>query len=241
MRTELTKQDILDLLDRQAKEFHERMLESDWKMEKSRLEFDARIEKSRLELDESLKKSRIELDESLIKSRMEFNESLKRSQRESEKSRKDFNKRLGEVTGTWGKFVAEMVKPRIIKMFKDKGIMIKTALQNVVGLIGDKKYYEIDLLLINSQIAVAVEVKSSLSVDDVKEHLDRLEKIQKVQPERINMASATLYGAVAGIIVENDADKYAYKHGLFVLRQKGSIVQIMNDKEFVPKEWKVNY
>ena len=215
MRTELTKQDILDLLDRQAKEFHERMLESDRNMAKSRLEFE--------------------------KSRMEFDEILKRSQKESEKSRKDFNKRLGEVTGVWGKFVAEMVKPRIIKMFKDKGIMIRTALQNVVGLIGDKKYYEIDLLLINSQIAVAVEVKSSLSVDDVKEHLDRLEKIQKVQPERINMASATLYGAVAGIIVENDADKYAYKHGLFVLRQKGSIVQIMNDKEFVPKEWKVNY
>ncbi len=215
MRTELTKQDILDLLDRQAKEFHERMLESDRNMAKSRLEFE--------------------------KSRMEFDEILKRSQRESEKSRKDFNKRLGEVTGVWGKFVAEMVKPRIIKMFKDKGIMIRTALQNVVGLIGDKKYYEIDLLLINSQIAVAVEVKSSLSVDDVKEHLDRLEKIQKVQPERINMAGATLYGAVAGIIVENDADKYAYKHGLFVLRQKGSIVQIMNDKEFVPKEWKVNY
>jgi len=215
MRTELTKQDILDLLDRQAKEFHERMLESDRNMAKSRLEFE--------------------------KSRMEFDEILKRSQRESEKSRKDFNKRLGEVTGVWGKFVAEMVKPRIIKMFKDKGIMIRTALQNVVGLIGDKKYYEIDLLLINSQIAVAVEVKSSLSVDDVKEHLDRLEKIQKVQPERINMAGATLYGAVAGIIVENDADKYAYKHGLFVLRQKGSIVQIMNDKEFVPREWKVEY
>ena len=126
-------------------------------------------------------------------------------------------------------------------MFKDKGIMIRTALQNVVGLIGDKKYYEIDLLLINTQIAVAVEVKSSLSVDDVKEHLERLEKIQKVQPERINMAGATLYGAVAGIIVENDADKFAYKQGLFVLRQKGSIVEIMNDEEFVPKEWKVEY
>jgi len=244
MRTELTKQDILDLLDRQAKEFHERMLESDRKIEKSRLEFDESLKKSRIEFetrhkefDESLRKSRIEFESR----HKEFNESLKRSQKESEKSRKDFNKRLGEVTGVWGKFVAEMVKPRIIKMFKDKGIMIKTALQNVVGLIGDKKYYEIDLLLINSQIAVAVEVKSSLSVDDVKEHLDRLEKIQKVQPERINMAGATLYGAVAGIIVENDADKYAYKHGLFVLRQKGSIVQIMNDKEFVPREWKVEY
>ena len=134
-----------------------------------------------------------------------------------------------------------MVKPRIVKMFKVKGILIKTALQNVVGLIGYKKYYEIDLLLINSQIAVAVEIKSSLSVDDVKEHLERLEEIRKVQPEKINMGGTTLYGAVAGIIVENDADKFAYKHGLFALRQKGIIVQIMNDKAFVPKECKVEY
>ena len=78
-------------------------------------------------------------------------------------------------------------------------------------------------------------------MNDVKEHLERLEKIKKVQPEKINMGSTTLYGAVAGIIVENDADKFAYKQGLFVLRQKGSIVEIMNDKEFVPKEWKVDY
>ena len=51
--------------------------------------------------------------------------------------------------------------------------------QDILELIGDKKYYEIDLLLINTQLAVAVEVKSSLSVSNVKEHMERLEKIQK--------------------------------------------------------------
>ncbi len=201
MKTELTKQDILELLDRQAKEFHQRLLESD----KS-------IEKSRKELDESFKKSRAE-----------------------------FDKRLGELAGTWGKFVAEMVKPKIIELFKDKGIQIRTTLQNVEGFVDNERYYEIDLLLINSETAVAVEIKSSLSVADVKEHLERLNKIQKVQPERINLKGVTLYGAVAGMIVENDADRYAYKHGLFVLRQKGNLVEIMNDEKFIPKEWKVDY
>jgi len=201
MKTELTKQDILELLDRQAKEFHQRLLESDKSMEKSRKE-----------LDESLKKSRAE-----------------------------FDKRLGELAGTWGKFVAEMVKPKIIELFKDRGIQIRTTLQNVAGFVDNERYYEIDLLLINSEIAVAVEIKSSLSVADVKEHLERLNKIQKVQPERINLKGVTLYGAVAGMIVENDADRYAYKHGLFVLRQKGNLVEIMNDEKFIPKGWKVEY
>ena len=48
MKTELTKQDILELIDRQAKEFHKRILESDRKL-------DISIEKSRMELEDSLK------------------------------------------------------------------------------------------------------------------------------------------------------------------------------------------
>jgi hypothetical protein len=50
-----------------------------------------------------------------------------------------------------------------------------------------------------------------------------------------------IYGAVAGMIVEGEANKYAYKKGLFVLRQKGNIVEIVNDFKFKPKEWKVEY
>jgi hypothetical protein len=62
MKTELTKQDILDLLDRQAKEHQQRLLESD-------LRLDARIEKSRLKLDESFKKTGLNL-KAVIRSSM---------------------------------------------------------------------------------------------------------------------------------------------------------------------------
>ena len=97
------------------------------------------------------------------------------------------------------------------------------------------------MLLINSNVAVVVEVKSSLSIDDVNEHLERIEKIRKVSPKRIDLSGVTIYGAVAGMIVEGEADKYAYKKGLFVLRQKGNIVEIVNDFKFKPKEWTVEY
>lgn len=201
MKSELTKQDILDLLDRQAKEFHQRLLESEQSSEKSRKEF-----------EESMQKSRAE-----------------------------FDKRLGELGGTWGRFVAEMVRPRIVELFKERGILVQTMVEKVFGFLGNEKYYEIDMLLLNSDIAVAVEVKTTLGIDDVKDHLDRLDKIRKVQPKRINLGGVKLYGAVAGMIIENDADRYAYKKGLFVLRQKGNVVEIVNDDKFVPKEWKVEY
>ena len=197
MKTELTKQDILELFADQAK---------------------------------------------LINNQVKNFESLLLKEREErEKSRIEFDKKMGELSGTWGKFVAEMVKPRIVEMFKDRGIQIETSFQNISGFLGNQEYYEIDLLLINKEYAVAVEVKSSLSVEDVKEHLERLDKIKKVAPRRIDLNNISLFGAVAGMIIEEGADRYAYKKGLFVLRQNGSIVEIANDEKFKPNIWKTEY
>jgi hypothetical protein len=67
-----------------------------------------------------------------------------------------------------------------------------------------------------------------------------------------------LYGAVAGIRIEEVADRYAYRKGLFVLTLSGSpreiydlehpcsiaiisrgegMVVILNDEKFRPKQW----
>ncbi len=181
----------------------------------------------------------------LIKEREEreqrYKEADKRLDKSLKKSRKEFDKKLGELSGTWGKFVAEMVRPKIVELFKERGIQIETSLQSVLGYKDGQKYYEIDLLLINTNVAVVVEIKSSLSVGDVNEHLERLEKIKQVSPKLIDLSGVTIYGAVAGMIVEGEADKYAYKKGLYVLRQEGNIVEIANDDKFKPKEWKVLY
>ena len=72
-----------------------------------------------------------------------FNQNLDRERKEREQSRKEFDKRLGELTGTWGKFVAEMVKPKIVDLFKEKGIQIRTSMQHVEGYIDDERHYEI--------------------------------------------------------------------------------------------------
>jgi PII-like signaling protein len=182
-----------------------------------------------------------EQSKQLKKQSDEFHQRLLEGDKRLERSQTDFDKKLGQLAGTWGKFVAEMVKPKIVELFKEKGIQIETTIQSVEGFKDGQKYYEIDLLLINTDVAVVVEVKSSLSIDDVNEHLERIEKIRKVSPKRIDLSGITIYGAVAGMIVEGEADKYAYKKGLFVLRQRGNIVEIVNDFKFKPKEWKVEY
>jgi len=44
-----------------------------------------------------------------------------------------------------------------------------------------------------------------------------------------------------GMIIENDAEGYTYKKGLFELRQNGSVVEIVNGNNFKPKEWTAKY
>jgi len=219
METALTYENVLNLIREQSIEFRQQSIEFQKNLDRERIE----REKRKLEFEEELEKSRREFDKELKKSRIEF------------------DKKLGQIAGTWRKFVAEMVRPKIVELFNGKGIQIETTVQAVQGFKDGQRYYEIDLLLINTNVAVVVEIKSSLSVEDVNEHLERIEKIRKISPKRIDLSGVTIYGAVAGMIVEGEADKYAYKKGLFVLRQNGNIVEIVNDARFQPREWKVEY
>ena len=93
---------------------------------------------------------------------------------------------------------------------------------------------EIDLLAHNGDVAVLVEVKSTLSVNDVKVHLQQLADFKTFFPE---YADRKLYGAVAGIVIEEGADRFAYQQELFVIAQSGETVILLNDEKFQPKIW----
>ena len=54
-------------------------------------------------------------------------------------------------------------------------------------------------------------------------------------------ADRKVIGAVAGIIIDEGADKFAYKIGLFVIVQSGETVKITNDDEFSPMECSMPY
>ncbi|CAN2042769.1 hypothetical protein GMMP15_910040 [Candidatus Magnetomoraceae bacterium gMMP-15] len=75
---------------------------------------------------------------------------------------------------------------------------------------------------------------STLSVDNVNDHLERLKKFKHFFPEYINKK---VVGAVAGIVVDEGVDRFAYRKGLFIIAQSGKSVEILNDYKFKPKQW----
>ena len=143
------------------------------------------------------------------------------------------NKQVGGITSRWGEFVENLVRPAAVRMFREKGIEVHfTALR--VEAQDEKGSIEIDVLAENTNEVVAIEVKSHLEVRDVKRFLITLDRFKQALPKYQNYK---LYGAIAGIKVDERADEYATQEGLFLIKPSGDTVAIVNDQSFVAKTW----
>ncbi len=146
---------------------------------------------------------------------------------------KRVTQQVSALTGKWGSFVENMVAPACQTLFLNRGIPIHQVSKRVEKrLNGDT--LEIDILVINENHILAVEVKSTLGVSDINEFIEDLGQFKLFFPE---YKEKQLYGAVAGIDIEDGADKYAYRQGLFVLAQSGETMTILNGDTFEPKSW----
>jgi hypothetical protein len=129
--------------------------------------------------------------------------------------------------------VENMVAPACETIFLKLHIPVHQVSQRVKKRL-EGQTLEIDVLVTNEDHVLVVEVKSSLGVGDVKGLMQDLTVFRQFFPE---YASKQLYGAVAGIEIEEGADKYAYRQGLFVLAQAGEAVAILNNEDFQPTNW----
>jgi len=143
------------------------------------------------------------------------------------------NKQVGGLTSRWGEFVENLIKPAAARLFQEKGIDVHLTALRVTGQ-DDKGSIEIDILVENTTEVVAIEVKSHLEVRDVKRFLQTLERFKKVFPKH---KSDKLYGAVAGIKVDERANEYAIQEGLFLIQPAGDSVIIANSHNFEPRVW----
>jgi len=153
--------------------------------------------------------------------------------KETDKKIAEVSKTVAALTGKWGRFVEGLIAPGTISMFKERGIEVEKVYQRVKAH-KDGKEIEIDILAIDKEYAVLIEAKSTLGIEDIKEHIERLKVFKKFFPE---YSDRKVIGAVAGIVIEEGADKFAYRQGLFVIGQTGETVKILNDKTFKPKIW----
>jgi hypothetical protein len=185
------------------------------------------------ETERVLKEQSLETERILKEQSLETERILKEQSLKTDRQITRLSQEIGNLGGKWGRFVENMVAPACETLFLNRQIPVHQVSQRVRKRL-DGKTLEIDVLVTNENHVLVVEVKSSLSVDDVKELIKNLTEFRQFFPEYNHKQ---LYGAVAGIEIEEGADKYAYRQGLFVLAQRGENVAILNDTEFQLKTW----
>jgi hypothetical protein len=143
------------------------------------------------------------------------------------------SREVAGLTTRWGQFVENLVEPAVLRLFQERGIEV----QEIAHPIQSKRpgaEMEIDIFAVNGDVAVAVDVKSRLSRQDVDDFLARLGRFHQAFR---HYGGYQIYGAMAGIEIDQGVDRYAYQQGLFVIKQTGETVAIANDTTFQPAAW----
>jgi hypothetical protein len=184
------------------------------------------------ESDRKMAQSRAEYDRRAAETDRKMRET-DRKMRETDRKLARIGEQIGGLGNRLGEFVEGVVRPGLVRLFRERGLDVHRALHDVGG---DKNgvALQVDILVANDVDAVAVEVKSKLSSEDVDEHLERLGKFKTLFPE---FASKRLLGAVAAMVIPDDAAAYAGKRGLFVIGQQGDDAVLLNAKGFEPRAW----
>lgn len=214
MSEPVTIEDIYQLFRASAEEFDRRLRESDRRAAEANAEADRRA----AEADRRAAASKLESDRNFAE--------LKRTLEQT-------SRRGDNLTDQWGQFVENLIESAISHIFQEKKIDIKEIYRGVKSK-RESIAMEIDILAVNETALVIVELLPSISQDDVDEFLEKLTRFKIAFP---HYKSYRVYGAVAGIEINEGVDRYAYKKGLFVIKPTGDTVTIANDANFQPMTW----
>jgi len=143
------------------------------------------------------------------------------------------SRRFGDLGNRLGEFVEAMVEPALVNLFRARGLDVSEVYRRVTSRRGGEAI-EIDLLVVDGDTAVAVECKSHLTREEVERHVERMNKFKRLLPKHADMR---IHGAVAGIVVDEEAVEAGQAAGLWVLAQSGETVALKNNPGFTPRVW----
>jgi hypothetical protein len=155
---------------------------------------------------------------------------------ETDRKFQDTDRKISKLGSRIGDLVEELIVPNILQKFNKLGYVFGKVAPNVrYSDSQGRTVAEVDILLENGDVALAVEVKTNLTDNDVRDHMARMGKLRGYADEHQDRRK--LLGAVAGAIASEEVKAFAVRNGFFVLEQSGDTVRISVPEGFKPREW----
>jgi len=155
--------------------------------------------------------------------------------KETDKQIKELKKQIGKLGNRFGELAEHLVAPNIAEKFNALGYHFDGYCSDTWFKEDGRIIAEIDILLENDESVIAVEVKSKPLVDDVDDHVTRMENLRRYKDRHHD--SRKIHGAIAGAIMPAPVREYARKKGFYVIEQTGDTVTINIPEGFIPREW----
>jgi hypothetical protein len=133
--------------------------------------------------------------------------------------------------------VEHMVVPNLLTQFKGMGFTFEVATQNYK--VTDEKNnisVEVDVFLENGDKVMIVEIKATPAVEDIADHVRRMEKLRKRADLRGDRRKYV--GAIAGVVVSDSVKNKALANGFFVIVPSGDTFSIIKPEgKYHVREW----
>jgi len=157
----------------------------------------------------------------------------KATERQMAESERRMTRLDHRFSSQWGSLMEALIEGDLIRLLRERDVNVHTVMRNYRTQAMGREF-ELDLIARNQEVAVIVEVKSTLRVNDVRRFENTLSNIQQVVPE---YAGDRVLGAVAYLKAHEDSPVYAEKRGLYVIRAVGSSSSIVNARDFRPRDF----
>jgi hypothetical protein len=161
----------------------------------------------------------------------------RKSQEETDRQMKETDKLISWLGNRFGELIEHLVAPNIMNKFNALDFNFTRCSTNFVlkepG--SPQALAEVDVMLENGDIVIAVEVKAKPEKSDVEDHIQRMEKLRYDANRRGYIRRYR--GAIAGAILSDSLQDYILKQGFYLIEQTGDTVRINIPEGFSPREW----
>ena len=166
-----------------------------------------------------------------------FQESKKETDRMFQESKKVNDRIIGKLGNRFGELVEHLVAPNLMEKFNELGYSFTESSMDVIIIEPDNPdtSTDIDILLENGDIVIAIEVKSKPNDEDVRDHIQRMEVLRRRADRRND--TRKYRGAIAGAIMSPSVRQYITKNGFYLIEQTGDTVKINIPEKFKAREW----
>jgi hypothetical protein len=190
-------------------------------------EIERLILESRQETDRRMEETnrRMEETEQLMRETDRRMKETDRRMEETDRRMQETDRKISRLGSRIGDLIEHLTAANILEQFQDKGYEFTRISRNTkLKDPNNRTLAEIDILLENGDFAMVVEVKSLLTLADVKDHIKRMRTLR--QYADAHRDTRKYVSSVSGALIEDSARDFALEKGIYVIEHTGETIQI---------------